>query len=49
MVSPEERRAEIRRARAASAIKAEYQHALDQLGEVEQLRSRGRPDIAWRG
>jgi signal transduction histidine kinase len=28
-------------------IKREFQHTLDQLAEVEQLRSRGRPDIAW--
>ena len=28
-------------------IKKEFQHTLDQLAEVEQLRSRGRPDIAW--
>src|SRR6185437_9247237 len=30
-----------------NAIKSEFQHALDQLGEVEQLRRRGRPDVAW--
>ncbi|MEG6507576.1 HAMP domain-containing sensor histidine kinase [Methyloligella sp. 2.7D] len=30
-----------------NAIKKEFQHTLDQLAEVEQLRSRGRPDIAW--
>jgi signal transduction histidine kinase len=30
-----------------AAIRLEYQHTLDQLAEVEQLRSRGRPDIAW--
>jgi signal transduction histidine kinase len=28
-------------------IRQEFQRTLDQLGEVEQLRSRGRPDIAW--
>jgi len=47
MVSPEERRIESAELERLNSIKTEFQHALDQLGEVEQLRSRGRPDIAW--
>jgi two-component system OmpR family sensor kinase len=47
MVRPEERRVESAERDRLRAIKAEYQHTLDQLGEVEQLRSRGRPDVAW--
>ena len=47
MVGPEERRGESVELERLRAIKAEYQHTLDQLGEVEQLRSRGRPDVAW--
>src|SRR5687768_11267585 len=46
-VSAEERRAEIAEIERLKAIKAEYEHTLAQLGEVEQLRSRGRPDVAW--
>ena len=47
MVGPEERRVESHELDRLDAIKQEYQHALDQLAEVEQLRSRGRPDVAW--
>lgn len=47
MTGPEERRIEAAELERLSAIKLEFQHALDQLGEVEQLRSRGRPDMAW--
>src|SRR4030042_156807 len=44
---PEERKdASAERDRLAE-IRKEFQHTLDQLGEVEQLRSRGRPDAAW--
>jgi two-component system OmpR family sensor kinase len=47
MVGPEERKDESAELDRLNAIKGEYQHTLDQLGEVEQLRSRGRPDVAW--
>ena len=47
MVGSEERRMETAELDRLNAIKSEFQHALDQLGEVEQLRSRGRPDVAW--
>jgi two-component system, OmpR family, sensor kinase len=47
MVDPEERKIESAELDRLNAIKLEFQHALDQLGEVEQLRSRGRPDEAW--
>src|SRR6476646_5834701 len=47
MVDPDERRMESAELDRLNNIKAEFQHALDQLGEVEQLRSRGRPDVAW--
>ena len=43
----EEHRAETAEIDRLAAIRREYQHTLDQLAEVEQLRSRGRPDIAW--
>lgn len=42
-----EQRAETAEIDRLAAIRREYQHTLDQLAEVEQLRSRGRPDIAW--
>lgn len=42
-----EHRAETAELDRLAAIRREYQHTLDQLAEVEQLRSRGRPDIAW--
>jgi two-component system OmpR family sensor kinase len=47
MVGPDERRMESTELDRLNNIKAEFQHTLDQLGEVEQLRSRGRPDVAW--
>ncbi len=43
MVGSEERRMETAELDRLNAIKSEFQHALDQLGEVEQLRSRGAP------
>ncbi len=47
LVPADERRAETAEMDRLAAIKAEFQHTLDQLAEVEQLRSRGRPDVAW--
>jgi two-component system, OmpR family, sensor kinase len=47
IVGAEERKAESAELERLTAIKREYQHTLDQLNEVEQLRSRGRPDMAW--
>ena len=47
MVGPEERKSESVELDRLNQIKQEFQHTLDQLSEVEQLRSRGRPDIAW--
>jgi len=47
VVGPEEQKAESAELQRLDQIKQEFQHTLDQLGEVEQLRSRGRPDIAW--
>ena len=47
IVGDDERRAEEAEIDRLVAIRQEYQHTLDQLAEVEQLRSRGRPDIAW--
>src|SRR4029079_12632045 len=47
MHPPRERRTESAEVERLNAIKKEYQHALDQLEDVEQLRSRGRPDAAW--
>ena len=47
MVGPDERRMESAELDRLNNIKAEFQHALDQLAEVEQLRNRGRPDVAW--
>jgi two-component system OmpR family sensor kinase len=46
-VGPDERKAESTEVERLAQIKQEFQHTLDQLGEVEQLRSRGRPDVAW--
>ena len=43
----EEHRAESAEIERLADIRREYQHILDQLAEVEQLRSRGRPDVAW--
>ncbi len=47
IVTPSEDRAERAEVDRLEAIRREYRQALDQLAEVEQLRSRGRPDIAW--
>lgn len=47
IVPPEELKAESAELERLDRIKAEFQHTLDQLAEVEQLRSRGQPDIAW--
>jgi signal transduction histidine kinase len=47
MVGPEERKSESVELDRLNQIKQEFQHTLDQLGEVEQLRNRGRPDVAW--
>jgi len=47
IVKGDEQRVESAEVDRLSAIRHEYQHTLDQLAEVEQLRSRGRPDIAW--
>lgn len=47
IVGEEEGRAEIAEVHRLEAIRKEYRHVLDQLSKVEQLRSRGRPDIAW--
>jgi signal transduction histidine kinase len=47
LVGPEERTAESAELDRIAAIEREFKQTLDQLGEVEQLRSRGRPDIAW--
>ena len=47
IVQDEEHRAELAEVRRLEAIRKEYRRVLDQLSKVEQLRSRGRPDIAW--
>jgi signal transduction histidine kinase len=47
LVPPEERKDATAELDRLAAIRKEFQHTLDQLGEVEQLRSRGRPDAAW--
>jgi len=47
IVQGDEKRAESTELDRLGAIRHEYQHTLDQLAEVEQLRSRGRPDVAW--
>ena len=47
IVPSEELKAESVELERLDQIKREFQHTLDQLAEVEQLRSRGRPDIAW--
>jgi signal transduction histidine kinase len=46
-IDPKERPTESAELERLAQIKHEFQHTLDQLNEVEQLRSRGRPDIAW--
>lgn len=47
IVDAGERKAESAELARLAEIRKEFQRALDQLGEVEQLRSRGQPDIAW--
>ncbi|MFZ2017276.1 MAG: ATP-binding protein, partial [Methyloceanibacter sp.] len=47
IVPSEELKAESVELERLDQIKREFQHTLDQLAEVEQLRNRGRPDIAW--
>lgn len=47
LVPPGERKDALAELDRLTQIKREFQHTLDQLGEVEQLRSRGRPDAAW--
>ena len=47
LVPPEERKDASAELDRLAQIRKEFQHTLDQLGEVEQLRSRGRPDAAW--
>ena len=47
IVDADERRAESAELTRLTEIRKEFQHTLDQLGEVERLRSRGQPDIAW--
>jgi signal transduction histidine kinase len=47
IVAPDELKAESAELERLAQIRQEFQHTLDQLGEVEQLRSRGRPDVAW--
>src|SRR3990172_3427914 len=47
IVAPDEHKAESAELERLAQIKQEFQHTLDQLGEVEQLGSRGRPDVAW--
>jgi signal transduction histidine kinase len=47
IVGSDERKAESAELERLDQIRQEFQHTLDQLGEVEQLRSRGRPDVAW--
>ena len=47
LVPPEERKDASAELDRLADIRQEFQRTLDQLGEVEQLRSRGRPDAAW--
>ena len=47
MVDVAERHSESVELTRLNDIEKEFQHTLDQLNEVEQLRSRGRPDVAW--
>jgi len=47
IVDADERQVESAERARLTKIKEEFQRTLDQLGEVEQLRSRGRPDVAW--
>jgi signal transduction histidine kinase len=47
IVDDEERKAESAELARLTQIRQEFQRTLDQLGAVEQLRTRGQPDIAW--
>jgi two-component system, OmpR family, sensor kinase len=47
LVGAAERTTESAEMKRLDDIEKEFQHTLDQLAEVEQLRSRGRPDVAW--
>jgi hypothetical protein len=47
IVPPEERKDAAAEVERLKQIRQEFQHTLDQLGEVDQLRSRSRPDVAW--
>jgi two-component system OmpR family sensor kinase len=47
LLSPAERQVESVQLQRLAQIREEFQHIQDQLGEVEQLRARGRPDEAW--
>ncbi len=47
LVGPEEHKGESAELDRLAAIKHEFEQALAQLGEVEALRNRGRPDVAW--
>ncbi|HYH70726.1 MAG TPA: HAMP domain-containing protein, partial [Methyloceanibacter sp.] len=47
LVAADEKKAEAAEGDRLLAIKREFHKTLDQLEEVEQLRSRGRPDVAW--
>jgi len=47
LVGAAERHSESAELKRLDDIEKEFQHTLDQLNEVEQLRSRGRPDVAW--
>jgi signal transduction histidine kinase len=49
IVDDDERKAESAELTRLTQIRQEFQRTLDQLGEVEQLRSRGQPDVAWQG
>ena len=47
LLRPEQRKDESAQLQRLAQIRQEFQLTLDQLAEVEQLRSRGRPDVAW--
>lgn len=47
LVGPSEKARETEELNRLAAIKQEFQHTLNQLNEVEQLRNHGRPDVAW--
>ncbi|HXG79959.1 MAG TPA: ATP-binding protein [Methyloceanibacter sp.] len=47
LLDPDEREVESVQLKRVDQIRSEFQRIVDRLSEVEQLRSRGRPDIAW--